>query len=87
MMKGMKGGDGRPTGSGSALAWMLLAMATINGAVALGIDETAAPSLRAGASAGVIAAPIDPSSAVDPLRQVLVDDAAPEWIAGPEHNA
>jgi cytosine/adenosine deaminase-related metal-dependent hydrolase len=61
--------------------YVLLGMATVNGAQALGIDVEPV-TFRPGATAGVLACAIDPDSDVDPLVQVMQRDDPPEWVAG-----
>ena len=61
---------------------MLVRMGTINGAKALGFDSEVV-ALSPGHCAGLIAVTIDPGSATDPLRQVMLSDEAPRWIFGP----
>lgn len=62
----------------------LLAMATVNGAKALGVRD-ALVTIRAGESAGLLALPIDrtPASATDALAQALQRDDPPRWLLGP----
>ncbi|HBS29805.1 MAG TPA: hypothetical protein DEB06_10240 [Phycisphaerales bacterium] len=62
----------------------LLAMATVNGAVALGIDEALFRFPRvAGPIAGVIAVPIPGTSPADPARAVMESRALPEFVLRP----
>jgi aminodeoxyfutalosine deaminase len=63
-------------------ALLLMRMATINGAMALGFDPRLV-QLNAGPTAGVIALKFEPAKAIDPVEQVLLSDFAPRWIAGP----
>lgn len=65
-----------------ALPAVLLEMATVAGAKALGF-ATAPFTLRPGPSAGLIALPIDRESRAVPLRQALLRDDAPAWVVGP----
>jgi cytosine/adenosine deaminase-related metal-dependent hydrolase len=60
----------------------LLHMATVAGATGLGIAPGLV-TLEPGPVIGLIGAPFDSASAWDPLRQVLMRDEAPQWIAGP----
>jgi cytosine/adenosine deaminase-related metal-dependent hydrolase len=60
----------------------LLRMATVAGAVGLGL-EPGLVTLEPGPILGLIAAPFDRASAWDPVRQVLMRDDPPRWIAGP----
>jgi cytosine/adenosine deaminase-related metal-dependent hydrolase len=60
----------------------LLRMATINGANALEFDPELT-TLRSGRNAGLLAVRIDPGDATDPLRQAMLNDEPPRWIAGP----
>ncbi|MHC4128678.1 MAG: amidohydrolase family protein [Planctomycetota bacterium] len=60
----------------------LLRMATVGGAKGLGFDPGPV-TLEPGPTIGLIAAPFDPGSTWDPLRQVLTRDDPPRWIAGP----
>ncbi|MHC5112825.1 MAG: amidohydrolase family protein [Planctomycetota bacterium] len=62
-------------------ARLLLAMATTNGARALGFDP-APHDFRPGPTAGVIAVAVD-RAAPDPLAAALASDAAPAWITDP----
>jgi cytosine/adenosine deaminase-related metal-dependent hydrolase len=61
---------------------VLLRMGTTAGAQALGYDPGLV-TLAPGPIVGLIAAPFDETSSWDPLRQVLMRDDAPSWIAGP----
>lgn len=63
-------------------ARLLLRMATINGARALGCDPTRV-TLSPGPTLGVLGLPVDPNSHVDPFTQALHDVSPPEWIVGP----
>ncbi|MHC4219974.1 MAG: amidohydrolase family protein, partial [Planctomycetota bacterium] len=60
----------------------LLHMATAAGATGLGY-EAGLVTLEPGPILGLIAAPFDSSSSWDPLRQVLMRDDPPRWVAGP----
>jgi cytosine/adenosine deaminase-related metal-dependent hydrolase len=60
---------------------LLLRMATVNGARALGMDEALVALGPAGL--GVLALPVDPAAREDPLAAALRRDDAPTWIAGP----
>ncbi len=60
----------------------LLRMATINGARALGFDPQLV-TLAPGPVAGLLALPIDPHDAADPLQQIFQRDDAPRWVIGP----
>ena len=65
---------------GGVTSRALLAMGTVNGAVALGFDParvTLAPGVE---TAGVLAVPIDAGSG-DPLDRALHGTSAPEWLA------
>ena len=68
---------------------MLLEMATTNGARGLGYHPACVSLDPGGAAplAGILAAPIDPRSPVDPLAQVLARDEAPAWLLGPAPGA
>ncbi len=59
---------------------VLLRMATIAGAVGLGLDPDRV-TLAPGPIAGLIALPFDPADTRDPFVQVLRRDDAPEWVA------
>ena len=61
---------------------LLLQMGTTNGAIALGVEPSRF-TLDPGPVAGLIALDINPDNALDPLRQILVGDAPPEWLSGP----
>lgn len=61
---------------------LLMRMATINGALALGFDSRLV-QLLAGPSAGVIALKFDPRKSTDPMQQVLLSASPPRWIVGP----
>jgi cytosine/adenosine deaminase-related metal-dependent hydrolase len=65
---------------------VLLRMATTAGAEALGFDP-ALVTMSSGLVAGVLAAPVDPALATDPLRQVLERDDPPSWVVGPVDGA
>lgn len=57
---------------------LLLRMATVNGAKALGVDP-ALVTFAEGETAGILAIEIDENSAIDPLQQALTSNAAPIW--------
>ncbi len=60
----------------------LLAMATVNGAKALGFEPNLV-TLRAGRKAGIIAIDLDePRFDRDPLTSIMLSDRRPRWIAG-----
>ncbi len=61
---------------------VLLRMATVAGATAMGFDPGLV-SLRPGPIAGLLAVPADGASDRDPLVRVLAGAGAPRWIAGP----
>jgi cytosine/adenosine deaminase-related metal-dependent hydrolase len=61
---------------------LLLRMATVNGASALGVDPTFV-TLAPGPVAGLLLARIDPDRDVDPLRQSLDNQDAPHWLLPP----
>lgn len=60
---------------------ILLQMATVNGARALGFDASEV-TLSAGSSRGLLGIPVDFTSPVDPLIQALASNTAPElhWV-------
>jgi cytosine/adenosine deaminase-related metal-dependent hydrolase len=60
----------------------LLHMATVAGATGLGF-HAGLVTMEPGPILGLLAAPFDASSSWDPLRQVLMRDDPPRWIAGP----
>jgi cytosine/adenosine deaminase-related metal-dependent hydrolase len=60
----------------------LLRMATVGGAVGLGF-EPGLVTLEPGPILGLVAVPFDSASTWDPLRQVLMRDDPPQWLAGP----
>lgn len=62
---------------------VLLRMATVNGATALGFDPQLVTLRAPGRTAGVIGIRIDPSNHTDPLIQALTNDEPPQWIMGP----
>jgi cytosine/adenosine deaminase-related metal-dependent hydrolase len=64
----------------------LLAMATINGARALGFEPERF-TFRAGPTAGFLAIAIDEDRDEDPLRRALETDRWPEWLLPPVHPA
>lgn len=59
----------------------LLAMATVNGAKALGFQESLV-SLRPGLTAGLLAVELGPGSRSD-LEGMMKSASPPEWVAGP----
>jgi cytosine/adenosine deaminase-related metal-dependent hydrolase len=59
---------------------LLLRMATVNGAHALGIDPGLV-TFAEGETAGILAIEIDNNSAIDPLQQALTSKAAPIWVS------
>jgi cytosine/adenosine deaminase-related metal-dependent hydrolase len=61
---------------------MLLRMATVNGAAALGFDQRLV-TLARGPALGVLAVAIDSTGGEDPLRQVMRGREAPRWLIGP----
>jgi 5-methylthioadenosine/S-adenosylhomocysteine deaminase len=58
---------------------VLLRMATTAGAVGLGLEPDLV-TLAPGPVAGLIAFPYDAADPVDPFRQVLQRDDAPQWV-------
>ncbi len=65
---------------------LLLRMATIGGAIALGL-EPGPVTLRPGPTAGLLALPFDPSDRRDPMEQVLLRNDPPRWISpGPRDS-
>jgi cytosine/adenosine deaminase-related metal-dependent hydrolase len=60
----------------------LLRMGTFNGAIGLDFDP-ALVRLSPGPTAGLLAVPIDGANRGDPLRQILSNRSAPQWIVGP----
>ena len=61
---------------------LLLRMATVNGAKALGFDPQLV-SLRPGSTAGILGVEFDSSRSIDPVNQILQNGNAPQWICGP----
>lgn len=62
---------------------LLLRMATINGAFALGADSLPF-TFQPGLKHGVLAIDgVDPDSSIDPLVQALAKDEPPRWVIGP----
>ncbi len=65
---------------------VLLRMATVNGAKGLGIDEGTV-TLGVGRIAGLIAVDFEKGVGGDPMRGVLMSNAAPRWVYGPVAGA
>jgi aminodeoxyfutalosine deaminase len=61
---------------------LLLRMATVNGAMALGINPRFV-SLRPGTTLGLMAMDIPSGTQRDALGGVLFDDRSPRWVHGP----
>ena len=61
----------------------LLKMATINGAIALGILDWRLVSLQPGRTLGLLAIDIDDPARRDPLSAALRNNRPPRWIHGP----
>ncbi len=61
---------------------LLLRLATMNGAAALGFDPELV-TLRPGVTAGVLSLSIDAQNDADPLKQAMSRDDAPHWVLDP----